>query len=79
MKSKGLNGKAKILDMRNLKKIQELPESEIAFLFKVIDLIDKKKKILSEQLIKILIKKTKFIVASFATKTLTRKPMKLPQ
>ena len=33
----------------------------------------------SEELIKIMINKTKFIVASFATKTITRKPMNLPK
>lgn len=75
---KNLKGKAEILDIRNLKKINKLPKSDIILLFKVLDLIDKQNHKTSEQLIKQLIKKTKFIVASFATKTLTRKQMNYP-
>ncbi|MBT4136025.1 hypothetical protein HOD75_01515 [archaeon] len=82
MKQQGLNGKAEIINLRKLEnnsKLKNLPESDIILLLKVIDLIDEKKKNISEELIKQLIKKTKYIVASFATKTLTRKPMKLPR
>lgn len=82
MKSSGLNGKAEILDITDLDKIKKFHESDIIFIFKLIDLIDqksKKKKKISEELIKILINKTKFIVVSFPTKTLTRKSMKLPK
>ena len=79
MKSKGLNGKAEILDVRNNKKIFSLPSSDIILLFKVLDLIDKENHKPSEELIKILIKKTDFIIASFATKTITRKQMKYPK
>jgi len=52
--------------------------SDVIFLFKVIDIIDKKNHKHSEQLIKQLLQKTKFIVASFATKTITRKNMNFP-
>jgi len=79
MKPRGLNGKASILDVRNINDIARLPNSDVVFMFKLIDLIDTKKKKISEELIKTLIKKTQFIVASFATQTLTRKSMKLPQ
>ncbi len=79
MKPQGLNGKAAILDIRNLPKVSNLPQSDIIFMFKLIDLIDAKNKKISEQLIKILIKKTKFIISSFATATLSRKPMNLPK
>lgn len=79
MKPEGLVGKAAILDVRNLSKVSSLTSSDIVFMFKLIDLIDTKKKKISEELIKTLIKKTKFIVVSFATQTLTRKSMKLPQ
>lgn len=77
-----INGKAKILDIRELKKISNLPSSDIVFMFKVYDLIvpkNKKQKKLGEDLINQLIKRTKFIVVSFATTTLTRKSMNLPR
>ena len=79
MKKSGLYGKSEILDAKNLEKIKQIPNSDIVFMFKLIDLIDKKHKKTSEELIKIMINKTKFIVASFATKTITRKPMNLPK
>jgi len=77
-----INGKAAILDIRDLEKISNLPSSDIVFMFKVYDLIipkNRKQKKLGEDLINLLIKKTKFIVVSFATKTLTRKSMNLPR
>ncbi|MEK6872985.1 MAG: hypothetical protein AABW90_03155 [Nanoarchaeota archaeon] len=86
MKFFGLNGKAEILDVRGLievDKLNQLPNSDIIFMFKLIDLIDtknKRKKKISEVIITNLLKnkKTKFIVASFSTKTLSQKSMKLP-
>jgi hypothetical protein len=78
MKNKGLNGKASFIDVRNTEKIKQLPKSDIVFLFKVIDIIDIKNHKSSEELIKQLIKKTNYIVASFATKTITRKQMNFP-
>ena len=79
MEKRGLTGKADILNLQDLSKISSLPKSDVILMFKVIDLIDKKHKKISEQLITTLLKtkKTKFIVASFATKTLTQKPMKI--
>lgn len=78
MKSKGLYGKAAILDLRDLRQISKLPSTDIIFLFKLIDIIDKENHKPSEELIKQLIPKTKFIIASFATKTITRKQMNFP-
>jgi len=78
MKNK-INGKAEILDLRNNKKLSKIPFSDIIFLFKVIDIIDKENHKPSEKLIQILIKKTKFIVISFALKTITRKKMNFPK
>ena len=78
MKSKGLKGKAFIMDIRELKNVDKIPRSDIVFIFKLIDLIDGKKKV-SEDLIKKVIGNTGFIVVSFATRTLTRKPMRLPR
>jgi len=78
MKLRGLNGSAEILDLRNLKKISKIPNSDIIFLFKVFDVLDKENHKTSEELIKVLTNKTKYIVASFAKKTLTRKKMNNP-
>lgn len=81
MKPLGLNGKAAILDLKNSKEISCLPSTDIIFLWKIIDILDKNNHKPSEELIRQLIikKKAKYIVASFATKTLTRKQMNHPK
>jgi len=79
MEKQGLDGKAKILDINNTKAVSSLPTPDIIFLFKVIDVINTKNHKTSEQLVKQLIKKTKFIIVSFATKTITRKSMNYPK
>jgi 16S rRNA (guanine(1405)-N(7))-methyltransferase len=73
-------GKADILDIRDLDKIKRLPRSDIIFLFKVIDILNQSEKDykFSEELIKNLIKKTKSLIVSFPTKTITRKQMNYP-
>jgi hypothetical protein len=76
MEQKGLKGKAKILDITNINDIQKLQKSDIVFIFKVLDFMDNKTK---ENLITTLIKKTEFIIASFPTRTITRKPMNFPR
>lgn len=73
-----IKGKASILDINNIKSINKLPKSDIILLWKIIDIIDKKNHKPSEKLIKELIKKTKYIIASFSTKTITRKKMNFP-
>lgn len=78
MKPMGLEGKASILDIRNINNVSNLPSADIVLILKVIDILDKNNHKPSEELIKIIINKTKFIVASFATKTLTRKNMNNP-
>ncbi len=78
MNKHGLNGKAEILNLNNKTKVSNLPNSDVIFLFKVIDIIDKKDHKQSEELIKQIIQKTKHIIASFATKTLTRRKMNFP-
>jgi 16S rRNA (guanine(1405)-N(7))-methyltransferase len=79
MKPYGLNGKAQILNARNLQEIAHLPSSDITFIWKLIDLINTKDSKPGEELIQLLINKTKFIVASFATRTIGGKPMNLPR
>ena len=80
MKNK-IKGKAEILNLRDFKKISNLPPSDIIFLWKIIDLIDIDNHKPSEELINFLFNKNKakFIVASFATKTITRKQMNFPK
>lgn len=79
IKSEGLSGNADILDINNRSKIILIPEGDIIFLFKTLDIIDRENHKPSEDLIKNLISRTKFIVASFATKTITRKKMNFPK
>src|SRR3989338_7250173 len=77
-----VDGKAEVIDLEyiNWKKI---PTSDLILMFKVIDLIDtkskRKNKISEEIIINALNGKTKNVIASFATRTLTRKPMNLPR
>jgi len=81
-KSLNINGKAEILDARDKEKLTQLPKTDIILMFKLYDLIvpkAKKQKKLGEEIINLLMTKTKYLVASFATKTLTRKSMKLPR
>lgn len=77
-----INGKAEILDLRNLEKLKKIEKSDMIFMFKVYDLIvpkTKKFKKIGEDIINIIKDKAEFLVVSFATKTLTRKSMNLPR
>ena len=73
-----IDGCAEILDVRSAK-TEYFPHADIVFLFKVVDLLDTKKKKYSYELIRGLLESNKanYIIASFATKTLTRKKMNL--
>lgn len=78
----GIDGEANILDARDLESLNKIPKSDIIFMFKVYDLIvpkSKKLKKIGEEIINIIKEKAEFLVVSFATKTLTRKPMNLPR
>ncbi|MBD3252909.1 hypothetical protein GF386_04210 [Candidatus Pacearchaeota archaeon] len=75
-KKNSLKTKASILNLKNLDKVSNISSSDIIFMFKLTDLLGSK---ISEQLIKKLINKTRFIVVSFATKTLSGKLMNLPR
>ena len=77
-----ISGEANILDVRDINKLKMLPKTDIIFMFKLYDLIvpkAKKQKKLGEEIINILKNKANYLVVSFATKTLTRKSMKLPR
>jgi len=72
-----IKGKAEILDLRDIDNVKKLPKADLCLMFKIIDPLEKGKgHKLSEKIIKNL--KCKYIVASFATKTISRKPMKYP-
>ncbi len=68
-----LKGTAEITDLNNLKKIKK---SDIILMFKLYDLLEKNTK---KNILQKLITKSPFIVVSFATKSLSRKPFQLKQ
>ncbi len=78
-KIQNIEGKAKIMDVRELNNLKKLPQSDVVFMFKIIPIINpiskKKKKIHEEIMIYLLKNKTKFIVISFPTKTFMGKMM----
>jgi len=79
-KIESINGKADTINLRRIESIKRLPSSDICFMFKVLDVLEKKGHKYSEELIKALFEynKCRFIVVSFATKTITGKSMNYP-
>lgn len=77
-KDKKINGKARILDLLEIEKVKKLPKADVAFLFKMTDVLDKGKgHKTSEEIIKAI--PTKFVVISFPTLTMSGKPMNHPR
>ena len=58
----------------DLKKIKELPKADICLMFKILDIIEKKPYNLTERIIKLA--NCKYFLISFATRTLSGRPMK---
>ncbi len=77
-KSEKIDGKAEILDLSKIENVKELPNAEICFMFKLLDVLEKKGHKYSEEIILELIKKYKFIVVSFSKLTVSGKPMNFP-
>lgn len=73
-KDNKIDGKVLQID---LTKFNKLPEGEICFLFKVLDIIETKGHRLAERIIREL--KCKFIVVSFSTRSLKGEKMKFPR
>ena len=73
-KENRINGKAEILDIR---KVELLPKADLAFLFKITDLIEKKGHKETERILTNL--KVKHAIISFPTKTLSGKKMNFPR
>lgn len=72
-----INGKAEVLNLSKIENIKILPSADICLMFKVIDPLERGKgHKLSEEIIKNL--RCKKIVISFATKTISGKPMAYP-
>jgi 16S rRNA (guanine(1405)-N(7))-methyltransferase len=70
-----INGAAQTLDLTRIENIEKLPEADICFMFKLVDILEKGGHKYSEEIIKVLSKKCSFIVVSFATKTLSGRKM----
>jgi hypothetical protein len=73
-----INGKAELINLQNLEEINKIPKCDVCFMLKLVDVLDIKGHKLSEEIIRKLSGKCKFIVASFATKTITGKNMNFP-
>jgi len=68
------------IDLRNLNDAKKLPPADICFMFKLLDPLEKNSgnHKLSEEIIKILSHKCRFVVVSFSTKTLSGRQMNHP-
>ena len=71
-----IEGGVEILDLENLKSVKRLPKADLVFLFKVVDILKGKK--YAEDVLEILIKNNKYLVVSFATRTISRRKMNNP-
>ncbi len=71
-------GQAQALDISDWHLVKDLPRADLAFLFKVVDLLDRGKgHKKSEEVIKAI--PANFVVVSFSTLTLSGKPMNAPR
>ncbi len=72
------HGYAEILDALHLQYLSHLPETDITFLFKMTDVLDRGKgHKVTEEVLKLL--PSKHIVVSFATRTMSGKKMTAPR
>lgn len=73
----GIEGECRAMDVRDIAQIKKLPKSDIAFVFKLLDLIEQKGHALSEQFLKAV--PAKWIIVSFPTEKISGKPMRVPR
>ena len=74
----GVEGECRIVDVKGMEQIKKLPKADVAFVFKLLELLEKGEgHKLSELLIKAL--PAKWIVVSFPTMTSSDKPMHTPK
>lgn len=71
-----INGKVFYYDLNNIKR-EELPSADLCLLMKVLDILDKKDKSLSERII--LSVPSRYILVSFAARTLSGRNMNHPR
>ena len=76
-----INGKSEILDLTRIENVDSLPSADLCLMFKLIDVLEAEKKghKYAEEIIQALLKKTKFIVVSFAKLTVSGDKMSFPQ
>lgn len=70
-----INASAQTLDLTKLENVKKLPEADICLMWKLVDVLEKDGHKYSEEIIKTLSKKCRFIAVSFATKTISGKKM----
>ncbi len=72
------NGKAGVIDLLEIEKVKKLAKADVAFLFKVADVLDKNKgHTKSEAVFRAI--PARYVVVSFATKTMSGKRMTAPR
>ncbi len=73
----GIDGECRVLDAHGMEQISRLPKSDVAFVFKLLDLLEQKGHRVSEKLIQAL--PARWIVVSFSTNKISGKPMRVPR
>ncbi len=74
----GIEGECRIVDVKGMEQIRRLPNADVAFVFKLLEIIEKGEgHKLSENLLKSL--PAKWLVVSFPTMTSSEKPMRQPK
>jgi hypothetical protein len=71
-----VKGKAQLINLQDMKEVEKIHSCDICFMLKLVDVLEERGHKHSEELIKALVEKCKFIVVSFATKSITGKRMK---
>ena len=74
-----MQGISKTLNLQSLENIKNLEGADVCFMFKLLDVLEKKGHRYSEEIIKVLIEKCNFIIVSFATASLGGKRMKFAE
>jgi len=74
--NKKINGKSKAMNLLKIENF-EFPKSDVAFIFKFLDPAIIKSKSKAKEILKKL--NSKYIVVSFSTETISKKPMKNPR
>ena len=70
-----LQGKAFVYDLRKIS--NDLPNADLCIIFKVLDILEKKQHGLAEKILNFI--NCKYFLISFATKSISGKPMKFPR